>query len=284
MGRDIQPLIRHSLDTDDIGRLAAGLAQQLGIRVVYGYNHYPKQLADLYNPNAKDVEEGAWVELGRAGDGTDAPEFVLSDMDFVERELYLKYGDAIVETQAWQDWWYRDAVGYLNLMRNEGVHPHYLLEHVTHEHIYMYVYKGCVDAHLWGTEDTCRFYYMRWGSLYYGIMEPERWGPYDELMTMFRTLHLQLAHQLGGSKVYYTDDQGYTLGQHYFYSMGWDEMEAYIIAKAGQELGDVPALLALDSSVKKHMDAVAFVDDGRDLLPGIDLNGQIWKELIPKGG
>lgn len=259
MGRYLTPISKHNLDLSSLANLANDLSQRLEINIEYGY-YNNADLGKLYNTNSHNK----FNVLGTALFAPKAEAFYLTDLRFLERELYKLMGRAFFCSKA-----FLHAHDKTSITENEidkrivDVENSYIeLWYKNDENRSTIIYKECLN---------CEFFaYSRWGVFLNAVLENS--DNSEEDVKSFRRNMMYTVQKTGGDKVFYVDDEGEKLegiGQTGEGTMPWVAVEPFIRKQFGEHLVDLARFYS-DEAYRKQVKAfdkndIVFVDDFSDL-------------------
>lgn len=231
MGKDIQAFHGHTLDTSSIEALAHDISKRLEINVSYGFWSYD-DLSELTGYKGWDK-----VVLGSVTHKPGVSNYWLYDDNYIDKLLYSKYGQELINLPAYQKYGNSDACTPKWLKSINVIE--YKLESENEER-WLYIYRHVISSN--------EYYYARWFDLCRAVCEgfylDNDYKKESDYLSEYRRDVLTLAKSLGGNEVYYTYDpicDEYE-EQAVEEELTWDQFTKYIDSKIGSYVYDIPAI------------------------------------------
>jgi hypothetical protein len=274
MGRDITPICKHNLNIKNIKTLAEDLFLRLDINI-----EYPSDELFWSLDNKKIIQFKPKSTVKLIKDDKFDTYFLIDDKQY-EKLFIERYENGMNELYR-QHYW--DMFGCSHIPSNERI------EQEKHELIFnsydltykddngtkwLNIYNYCVNIHI--------PYYARWWGLCKTFNDEwiEYWN--SKHFLEYRKSIQYYSEKLGGTKVYFLDDQSDVLkgvGQGSEWDMTWEEIEKHILDKSDDLLLNISQFILDNNYRKKWIDKIsynglrtikyeyplAFVDDFKDL-------------------
>ncbi len=259
MGRYLTPISKHNLDLSSLENLANDLSQRLEINIEYGY-YNNADLGKLYNTNSHNK----FNVLGTALFTPKAEAFYLTDMRFLERELYKLMGRSFFSSKAYLHAHDKTSITETEIDKRIADVENFYLElwYKNDENRSTIIYKECLN---------CEFFaYSRWGVFLNAVLENS--DNCEDDVKSFRINMKHTVQKTGGDKVFYVDDEREKLegiGQTGEGTMPWIAVEPFIRKQFGEHLVNLARFYS-DEAYRKQVNAfdkndIVFVDDFSDL-------------------
>ena len=262
MGCDISVLSRHNLDITNVETLAVELSRRLGYSIEYGYYAF-----EPYNDLLKNNLSEDFVALGIIK--SNGRQFRLTDENYQEKLLHLKFGDAFFEMDAYlggYNFKKHGAPTQLEIATQKNklrVAEYFLNNYGTEqENGYLTIHNHIVSNDL--------HYYTRWWDFCKTIQLKDHFD--DDYYKNYRLAVMHDTLALGGTKAYFVNDQcshleGVGEGEEMY--LTWDDLEQHISGKIGDGLISISNSV-LDLDYQQHIklmedSLVAFYDDFEDI-------------------
>lgn len=259
MGRYLTPISKHNLDLSSLANLANDLSQRLEINIEYGYYNHA-DLGKLYSTNSHNK----FNVLGTALFAPKAEAFYLTDLRFLERELYKLMGRSFFSSKAYLHAHDKTSITETEIdKRIADVENSYIeLWYSNDENRIAIIYKECLN---------CEFFsFSRWGVFLDAVLEKSY--NCEEEVKSFRRNMKHTVQKTGGDKVFYVRDECEKLGgigQTGEGELPWEEVESIICKQFGDNLIDL-SRFHTDEAYRNTVKAIdkneiIFVDDFSDL-------------------
>lgn len=259
MGRYLTPISKHNLDISSLACLANDLSQRLEINIEYGY-YNRDNLGQLYSTSSHNK----FNVLGTALFAPTAEAFYLTDMRFLERELYKQMGRSLFSSKAYLQAHHKTNITEVEIDKQIADFEHYYMElwYKNDENRSTIIYKECLN---------CEFFdFSRWGVFLDAVLEKSYNCEVD--VKSFRRDMMHFVQKTGGNKVFYVDGENEKLngvGQTQEGEMPWEAVEPFIRKQFGEHLVDLARFYS-DEAYQKQVktfakNEIVFVDDFSDL-------------------
>lgn len=263
MGHDISPIGNHSLNTENIKKLAEDISSRIDFNIVYGYLGR-KEHFKLLGENRDDQN----IILGNIIKDKTFKTFSLIDESYQLRELHEKFGDNLFYNPEFWIYYFGKAPDEkcIEEEKKELIHPDYQLAIISStETGYLRINKELYNNGI--------PYFSRWWSFcsFFIENEFENFDYLSELLA-FRKELMKYTLSFGGNKMYYLDDQSFVLegvGQGSEWELSWSQFEDFVIAKTSALMLNIPLFLTdkkyRNEFLEKKENPLSFIDDFSDI-------------------
>lgn len=269
MGRDVSKVGNHDLNIKSIELLANDLANRLNINISYGFFNVPTY-AELLN--LKKTED-SYFQLGVIHKNKSDKLYYLQEEGYQERLLYKKFGDKLFYMP--QYYYYNkpdDSLPdekYIESIKKDIQSLYYNLEIIGVSD------ENDLDITISHSQYQCHsYYYSRWWT-FCNFFTDYQYIDTEALqeLNQFRTKLLKLNLILGGTHMYYLDDQSEVLdgeGEDVCIDFNWKQFETFVKQKTEHLMLNVSDFLTDENYRTKFLlqkkNPLSFIDNFKDLF------------------